>query len=59
MIDIQRLVNSIDDLRSDIGRVRATLGGINTMLLGVTILLSVNCIATIIVGIAIWNTNGG
>ena len=58
MIDIQRLVNSIDDLRSDIGRVRATLGGINTMLLGVTILLGVNCIATIIVGIAIWN-NGG
>jgi hypothetical protein len=59
MIDIQRLVNSIDDLRSDIGRVRGRLGSMDTMLLGVTILLGINCVATIIIGIAIWNTNGG
>ena len=57
-MDIQRLVNSIDDLRSDIGRLRGTIGGMDTMLLGVTILLGVNCVATIIIGIAVWN-NGG
>ena len=58
MIDIQRLVNSISDLRGDIGRVRATLGGIDTMLLGITVLLGVNLVATIVLGIAVWN-NGG
>ena len=59
MIDIQQLVNSISDLRGDIGRVRGTIGGMDAMLLGITVLLGINCIATIIVGIAIWNTNGG
>jgi len=58
-MDIQQLVNSISDLRSDIGRLRGTIGGMDTMLLGVTILLGVNCIATIIVALAVWNTNGG
>jgi len=57
-MDIQRLVNSISDLRGDIGRLRGTIGGMDTMLLGITILLGVNCIATIIIGIAVWN-NGG
>ena len=59
MIDIQLLLNEMSDIRADLGRLRGTLGGMDTMLLGVTILLGVNCIATIIVGIAIWNTNGG
>jgi len=57
-MDIQRLVNLMYDIRSDIGRLRGTLGGVNTVLLGITILLGVNCIATIIIGIAVWN-NGG
>ena len=58
-MDIQRLLNEISDVRSDIGRVRGTIGGMDAMLLGITVLLGINCIATIIVGIAIWNTNGG
>ena len=57
-MDIQRLVNSISDLRGDIGRLRGTLGGMDTMLLGITGMLGVNCIATIVLGIAVWN-NGG
>ena len=57
-MDIQILINSMSDLRGDIGRLRGTIGGMDTMLLGVTILLGVNCIATIIIGIAVWN-NGG
>ena len=40
------------------GRLRGTIGGMDTMLLGIMILLGVNCIATIIIGIAVWN-NGG
>ena len=57
-MDIQRLLISISDLRGDIGRLRGTIGGMDTMLLGVTILLGVNCIATIIIGIAVWNNDG-
>tara|TARA_B100001123_G_C14890301_1_gene859598 strand:+ start:455 stop:628 length:174 start_codon:yes stop_codon:yes gene_type:complete len=57
-MDIQRVLISIDDLRGDMGRLRSKLGSIDTMLLGITILLGVNCIATIILGIAVWN-NGG
>ena len=59
MIDIQLLLNEMSDIRSDLGRVRGTIGGMDAMLLGITVLLGINCIATIIVGIAIWNTNGG
>ena len=59
MIDIQLLLNEMSDIRSDIGRVRGTIGGMDAMLLGITVLLGINCIATIIVGIAIWNTSGG
>jgi hypothetical protein len=58
-MDIQRLLNEISDVRSDIGRLRGRVGSMDTMLLGVTILLGINCVATIIIGIAIWNTNGG
>jgi len=57
-MDIQRVLISMNDLRSDMGRLRGRLGSIDTMLLGITILLGVNCIATIILGIAVWN-NGG
>ena len=59
MIDIQLLLNEMSDIRADLGRVRGTIGGMDAMLLGITVLLGINCIATIIVGIAIWNTNGG
>ena len=48
----------MSDLRGDIGRLRGTIGGMDTMLLGIMILLGVNCVATIIIGIAVWN-NGG
>ena len=58
-MDIQRLLNEISDVRSDIGRLRGRVGSMDTMLIGVTILLGVNLVATIIIGIAIWNTNGG
>ena len=57
-MDMQILRNEISDLRGDIGRLRGTLGGMDTMLLGITVLLGVNCIATIVLGIAVWN-NGG
>ena len=57
-MDIQILINSISDLRGDIGRLRGTLGGMDTMLLGITVLLGVNLVATIVLGIAVWN-NGG
>ena len=57
-MDAQRVLISIDDLRSDMGRLRSKLGSIDTMLLGLTILLGVNCVATIILGIAVWSTTG-
>ena len=57
-MDIQRLVNSISDLRGDIGRLRGTLGGMDTMLLGITVLLGVNLVATMVLGIAVWNNCG-
>ena len=57
-MDIQVLRNEISDLRGDIGRLRGTIGGMDTMLLGITILLGVNLVATIVLGIAVWN-NGG
>ena len=58
-MDIQRVLISMNDLRSDMGRLRGKLGSIDTMLLGLTILLGVNCVATIILGIAVWSANGG
>ena len=58
-MDIQRLLNEISDVRSDIGRLRGRVGSMDTLLLGIAILLGVNLVATIIVGIAIWNINGG
>jgi hypothetical protein len=57
-MDIQRLLISISDLRGDVGRLRGRVGSMDTMLIGVTILLGINCVATIIIGIAVWN-NGG
>ena len=57
-MDIQRVLISMNDLRSDVGRLRGKLGSIDTMLLALTILLGINCVATIILGIAVWN-NGG
>ena len=57
-MDIQSLLNEISDVRSDIGRRRGRVGSMDTMLIGVTILLGVNLVATIVLGIAVWN-NGG
>ena len=44
--------------RQDIGRLRGTLGGMDTMLLGITVLLGVNLVATMVLGIAVWNNCG-
>jgi len=57
-MDIQSVRNNISDLRGDIGRLRGTLGGMDTMLLGITILLGVNLVATMVLGIAVWNNCG-
>tara|TARA_B100000029_G_C17187928_1_gene819497 strand:+ start:106 stop:279 length:174 start_codon:yes stop_codon:yes gene_type:complete len=57
-MDSQRVLNEMADVRRDIGKVRASLSGIYTMLLGITVLIGVNLIATMILGIAVW-TNGG
>jgi len=57
-MDSQRVLNEMADVRRDIGKVRASLSGIYTMLLGITVLLGVNLIATMILGIAVW-ANGG
>ena len=47
-MDTQRVLNEIADARRDTGKVRASLSGIYTMLLGITVLLGVNLIATMI-----------
>ena len=57
-MDAQTVLNEIADARRDIGKVRASLSGIYTMLLGITVLIGVNLIATMILGIAVW-ANGG
>ena len=57
-MDIQTLRNDISDLRSDINRMRGNLGSMDTMLLGIGVLMGVNCIATLILAIAVWSTTG-
>ena len=57
-MDSQRVLNEMAHARRDIGKVRASLSGIYTMLLGITVLIGVNLIATMILGIAVW-ANGG
>ena len=57
-MDIQTVRNDISDLRSDINRIRGNLGSMDTMLLGLGILMSINCIATLILAIAVWSTTG-
>ena len=47
-MDIQTVRNDISDLRSDINRIRGNLGSMDTMLLGLGILMGVNCVATLI-----------
>ena len=60
-MDIQTLRNDISDLRGDIGRLRGRLGSMDTMIIGIGVLLGINCIATLILSIAIWSmtANGG
>ena len=57
-MDIQVIRNDISDLRSDINRIRSNLGSMDTMLLGLGILMSINCIATFVLAIAVWSTTG-
>ena len=57
-MDIQTVRNDISDLRSDINRIRGNLGSMDTMLLGLGILISINCIATFVLAIAVWSTTG-
>ena len=60
-MDIQRLLNEISDVRSDIGRLRGNVGSMDTMIIGLGVLIAANCIATLILSIAIWSmtSNGG
>ena len=57
-MDIQTVRNDISDLRSDINRIRGNLGSMDTMLLGLGILMGVYCVATLILAIAVWSTTG-
>ena len=57
-MDIQTVRNDISDLRSDKNRNRGNLGSKDTMLLGLGILMSINCIATFVLAIAVWSTTG-
>ena len=57
-MDIQTVRNDISDLRSDINRIRGNLGSMDIMLLGIGVLMGVNCIATLILAIAVWSTTG-
>ena len=57
-MDIQTVRNDISDLRSDINRIRGNLGSMDTMLLGLGILMAINCIATFVLAIAVWSTTG-
>ena len=55
---IQNVLNEVKDARNDLARLKGRVGSMDTLLLGIAILLAVNCIATIVLGIAVWN-NGG
>ena len=57
-MDIQNVLNEVKDARNDLARLKGRVGSMDTLLLGIAILLAVNCIATIVLGIAVWN-NGG
>ena len=57
-MDIQVIRNEISDLRGDIGRLRGRLGSMDTMIIGIGVLLGINCIATMVLVLAVWY-NGG
>ena len=60
-MDIQVIRNNISDLRADIARVRGNVGSMDTMIIALGVLIAANCIATLILAIAIWcmTSNGG
>ena len=60
-MDIQVIRNNISDLRADIARLRGNVGSMDTMIIGLGVLIAANCIATLILSIAIWSmtSNGG
>ena len=60
-MDIQVIRNNISDLRADIARLRGNVGSMDTMIIGLGVLIGANCIATLILSIAIWSmtANGG
>ena len=58
-MDIQVIRNEISDLRGDIGRLRGRLGSMDTMIIGIGVLLGINCIATMVLVLAVWSANGG
>jgi len=57
-MDIQNVLNEVKDARNDLARLKGRVGSMDTLLLGIAILLGVNLVATIVLGIAVWN-NGG
>ncbi len=60
-MDIQVIRNNISDLRADIARLRGNVGSMDTMIIALGVLIAANCIATLILSIAIWSmtSNGG
>ena len=60
-MDIQVIRNNISDLRADIARLRGNVGSMDTMIIALGVLIAANCIATLILAIAIWSmtANGG
>ena len=58
-MDIQVIRNEISDLRGDIGRLRGRLGSMDTMIIGLGVLIGANCIATMVLALAVWSANGG
>jgi hypothetical protein len=60
-MDIQVIRNNISDLRADIARLQGNVGSMDTMIIGLGVLIGANCIATLILAIAIWSmtANGG
>ena len=60
-MDIQVIRNNISDLRADIARLQGNVGSMDTMIIGLGVLIAANCIATLILSIAIWSmtSNGG
>jgi hypothetical protein len=57
-MDIQVIRNNISDLRADIARLRNITELQTNITLGIGVLLGINCIATMVLALAVWSTTG-